>query len=160
MKKNMRFLSLSLIVILIDQITKTWAMHTLMPYQAQKIFPFFNLTLAYNTGAAFSFLNTASGWQNIFFIAIALVISVVLIVWLSRVKNNVYEVLGISFILGGAVGNLIDRIHYGFVVDFLEFHVYQHAWPIFNIADSAICIGVALILIGTMVASRKTQHII
>ena len=119
----------------------------LAPYQPRAVTSFFNFTLAFNKGAAFSFLNAASGWQNVFFIGIGCVISAVLIVWLYRLSlAEKWQGLAISLILGGAWGNIYDRFQYGFVIDFLDVHIGQHHWPIFNLADSAICIGAVLMV--------------
>ncbi len=148
MKKNLLLLSLSLLVIGLDQLTKLWAHHSLAFYHSKPLLPFFSLTLAYNTGASFSFLANASGWQNLFFIAVALVVSVVLVVWLYKLKDNMLEALAISLVLGGAWGNVIDRLHLGKVIDFLHLHWGSYSWPIFNLADTAICIGAVLLLIS------------
>ena len=144
----LKWLWLSAIVIVIDQATKLAADNMLMLYQSIEIIPMFNLTLMYNEGAAFSFLSSAGGWQRWFFIILSSVVSVVLLVWLKRLPpQNRLEAIGLSSILGGAVGNLIDRIAYGHVVDFIDVYYKTHHWPAFNIADSAITIGVVLLII-------------
>jgi signal peptidase II len=116
-------------------------------YQSIPLLPFFKLTYVHNTGAAFSFLSEAGGWQRWFFAGLALVISVVIAVWLSRLeKNETLLAVALSLILGGAVGNLIDRLAYGYVIDFLDVYYGTWHWPAFNIADSAITLGVVLML--------------
>lgn len=142
MHKNFLWLLVSLLVFIIDIASKQFALHHFEPYQPWMVTSFFNLTLAFNKGAAFSLLNSASGWQNIFFVGIGVVISAVLMVWLYRLPTEEkWQALAISLILGGAWGNICDRLTYGYVIDFLDFHIGQFHWPIFNIADSAICIG-------------------
>lgn len=151
MLKNLLWLLASLFVVLGDLLTKHLALENLLPYQAVPITSFFNITLAFNKGAAFSFLNSASGWQNVFFISIGFVISVVLLVWLYKLtKSEKWQGLAIGLILGGAWGNLYDRFQFGYVIDFLDVHIGEHHWPIFNIADSAICIGAFLMLVLTI----------
>jgi signal peptidase II len=109
--------------------------------------PFFKLTYVHNTGAAFSFLSEAGGWQRWFFAALALVISGVIAVWLARLKHDeTLLAVALSLVLGGAIGNLIDRLVYGYVIDFLDVYYQTWHWPAFNIADSAITIGVILML--------------
>ncbi len=148
MRKNFLWLIVSVVVCLMDFVSKHYALTQLAPYQPRAVTSFFNLTLAFNKGAAFSLLNSASGWQNVFFIGIGCVISVVLIVWLYRLSlAEKWQGLAISLILGGAWGNIYDRFQYGFVIDFLDVYMGQYHWPIFNLADSAICIGAALMLI-------------
>ena len=148
MLKNYRWLSLAVLIMIIDIISKAAALKYLQPYQAKSILPFFNFTLAFNYGAAFGFLNQGPGWQNMMFIGIALVVSMILFIWLYQLKpNEKLSAVAICSILGGAWGNLIDRLYYGCVIDFLDFHLGHYHWPIFNIADSAICVGAGLLLI-------------
>jgi len=131
----------------VDQLTKWWAQAALAPYETVAVLPVFNLTLVFNTGAAFSFLSDAGGWQRGFFIVLASVVSVVLLVWLLRLPRREWLTgLGLALVLGGALGNLVDRLWLGHVVDFLDFHWAGHHWPAFNLADSAISVGVALLL--------------
>ncbi len=113
--------------------------------------PVLNLTLVFNEGAAFSFLATASGWQRWFFIALAVVITAVLVGWLAKLQpHERITAAGLSLVAGGAVGNLVDRLLYGHVVDFLDFYWRSWHWPAFNVADSAITIGVALLLLEAL----------
>lgn len=147
---------LSGLVVVLDQVTKLWIMATFEEYEVLVIWPVFNLTLVYNTGAAFSFLSDAGGWQRGFFIAIGVVVSVVMVIWLSRL--HAHERLtgyGLALVLGGAVGNVIDRIWLGKVVDFLQWHWEQWYWPSFNLADSAITLGVILLLLDGLLLARK-----
>lgn len=137
------YLLLSFSVILIDQITKHFAQHELIHYVPIYINTVMNLTLAHNTGAAFSLLDSASGWQSLFFLCLNGLISLGLLVWLFRLKynDNKLKSWSLSLILGGALGNIIDRVQLGYVIDFLDFHWGMYHWPIFNVADSAVCIG-------------------
>ncbi len=145
-----RFL-ISIVIVVADQLTKIMADRSLELYDTIPITSFFNITLAYNYGAAFSFLNVPGGWQRWFFTGISFVVSVILIVWLLRMeKRTRWLGIAIALILGGAVGNLIDRFFYGYVVDFIQ--VYYNNWyfPSFNIADAAISCGTALLLVLTL----------
>ena len=139
---------LSLLVLLVDQASKYWATHYLIPYQPEPLFPMMNFTLAYNTGAAFSFLSGAGSWHRWFFAGFSIVMSLILIVWLIRIPVKAkLQSAAISLILGGAVGNLYDRAVLGHVTDFIDVYYKNHHWPVFNLADSAICIGAILLLI-------------
>jgi len=138
---------LMLLVLIADQVSKQVVIANMQLFDSIELLPFFNFTYVRNYGAAFSFLSDAGGWQRWFFTLIAVVISWVLAVWLAR--NNRVQLklnLALSLVLAGAVGNLIDRSIYGYVIDF--FHLYYQDWhyPAFNIADSAICIGAALLV--------------
>ncbi|MCY4209719.1 MAG: signal peptidase II [Gammaproteobacteria bacterium] len=144
----LRWLWLTLLVIILDQVSKSMAVQWLTLHQALPVLPGFNLTLVHNTGAAFSFLSEAGGWQRYFFIALTLVISLVLLVWLTRLPaGKSMLACALALVLGGAAGNLWDRLHYGYVVDFLEVYYNQWSWPVFNIADSAITLGAALLIL-------------
>src|SRR3989338_2180811 len=149
-----RWLSLSALVIVLDQLSKAWITSHFVYGESLTIFSVFNLVLAHNTGAAFSFLHDAGGMQRWLFSGIAIVASV-LIVWLLRRHSmQTLFALALSMILGGALGNLIDRIAYGYVVDFLHFHWNEHYFPAFNIADSAITCG-AFLLIWDSLTEKK-----
>ncbi|MCL7751036.1 signal peptidase II [Guyparkeria hydrothermalis] len=146
-KANLRWLWLSFGVLVVDQLTKWAALVGLTYARPVEILPFFDFTLLYNTGAAFSFLADHDGWQRWFFVFLAVVITAVLLGWLAFVAIRDRRIqAGITLVIGGAVGNVIDRVLYGHVVDFLDFHVAGWHWPAFNIADAAITIGVALII--------------
>jgi signal peptidase II len=143
----LKWLGLSLLALVLDQASKLLVDSTMQLYQSIPLLPFFKLTYVHNTGAAFSFLSEAGGWQRWFFAGLALVISVVIAVWLSRLeKHETLLAVALSLILGGAVGNLIDRLAYGYVIDFLDVYYGTWHWPAFNIADSAITLGVVLML--------------
>lgn len=152
-----RWLWLSVFVIVLDQLTKVAAEYWLQLHVPVPILPFFNLMLSYNPGAAFSFLSDAGGWQRWFFIVLALGVSVVLVLWLLRLPSGQrWTAAALALVAGGAVGNVIDRLVYGHVVDFIDFYVGQWHWPTFNIADSAISVGVVvLILAGLFGGDRK-----
>lgn len=133
---------LSLIVIVFDQASKYLASVFLTPYKPLPVFPMFNFTLAYNSGAAFSFLSGAGDWHRWFFAGFSFIVSVILAVWLYRTESQARFLLaGISLILGGAIGNLIDRALDGYVIDFIDVYYKHHHFATFNLADSAICIG-------------------
>jgi signal peptidase II len=151
--------ALALIVIALDQLTKHLAVAYLEYLDVAPVTPFFYLTLRFNEGAAFSFLADAGGWQRWFFATLAFVISIVLVIWIARIyreKGNTLEALALALILGGAVGNLYDRVVLGHVVDFIVLHYQTSEWPAFNIADSAICLG-AVLLILDMFKGRKVK---
>ncbi len=141
-----RWLGLSAIVIVVDQLTKRWVTATFQFGDSVTITSFFNLVLAYNTGAAFSLLADAGGWQRMFFIAIAVIASVVIIYFLRKPQNHRVMNMALALILGGAIGNVIDRVRLGHVVDFIQVHAAGYYWPAFNVADSAITLGAALLI--------------
>ncbi|NQD81423.1 signal peptidase II [Pseudomonas seleniipraecipitans] len=151
---------LSVVVFVVDQITKYWFDNNLSMYERIAVIPdFFSWTLAYNTGAAFSFLADESGWQRWLFALIATVVSAVLVVWLKRLKpEETWLAVGLALVLGGALGNLVDRVIFGHVVDFILVH-WQNRWyfPAFNIADSAITVGAVLLALD-MFRSNKSQE--
>jgi len=130
-----------------DQITKLWLASKLAPGAAVAVTGFFNLVHVYNTGAAFSFLANEGGWQRGFFVAVAIVAAVVIVVLLRRHAAERFFCAALALILGGALGNLFDRIVLGKVVDFLDFHAFGWHWPAFNLADSAITVGAALLIL-------------
>jgi len=141
-----KWLLLSGVVVVLDRMTKLAVMRTLSLHESIELTPFFNMVYVYNRGAAFSFLSDAGGWQRELFIAIALGASV-WIAWLLR-KHSSQRLfcLSLSLILGGALGNVIDRVLYGAVVDFLDFHAFGWHWPAFNVADMAISCGAVLLV--------------
>ena len=144
----LKWLGLSLLAVILDQLSKLLVSHSMQLYQSINIMPFVNLTYVHNTGAAFSFLSEAGGWQRWFFAALAIIISIVIAVWLSRLKSHeTLLAVSLSLVLGGAIGNLIDRLAYGYVIDFLDVYVPSWHWPAFNVADSAITLGVVLMLL-------------
>lgn len=142
---------IAIIVVAIDRLTKVWAVSHLPFSQPVNVSPYFNLFFTYNPGAAFSFLSHADGWQDWFFGGIAVLVSSVIIVWLCRLSRaQVWVSLAVSFILGGTIGNLYDRIAYARVIDFLDFYYQNWHWPTFNIADTAICIGAIMLVIDAI----------
>lgn len=152
------WLLLSVLVIIADQVTKMMALHYLQPYSPVPVMPFFNVMLAFNTGAAFSFLADAGGWQRWIFVGLAAVISSGLLIWLLKLPEKLRLLpMAITLIIGGAIGNVIDRIRYGHVVDFIDWYVGSYHWPAFNIADSAIFLGAALIILDGFLQGRRER---
>ena len=155
-KKAWPWLILSIGVIVLDQITKYLAIHYLQFGQFFHVLPFFNFTLNFNTGAAFSFLGAAGGWQVYLFAFVSLVVSVALIIWLGRIKRSDYLLAtAVSLIIGGALGNFIDRVRLTYVIDFLDFHINTWHYATFNVADSAICMGTLLLILRMISTSRR-----
>lgn len=152
----LKWLWLSALVIVLDQFSKYLISGSMQLRQSIEMLPFFNLTLLHNTGAAFSFLADAGGWQRWFLTLIALAVSAVIILWLKRLPAaDKWQAAALSLILGGALGNVIDRMRLGYVVDFLDFYYQQWHWPAFNIADSAITAGVAILVIVILGESKR-----
>ncbi len=146
----LKWLWLSALVAALDLGTKAVASHYLVLYQPVPVFPGFNWTLAHNSGAAFSFLASQSGWQRWFFSVIALVVSIGITIWIKRLApTQTWLAVALALVLGGAVGNLWDRVTLGYVVDFIDVYYQQSHWPAFNIADSAILVGAALLVIDS-----------
>jgi signal peptidase II len=157
----LKWLGLALAVIVVDHFTKWCVTSTLDYQQAISILPFFSLVLVNNTGAAFSFLANAGGWQRWFFIAVGIVATVIILRLLKRHAHEPRLALPLALVLGGALGNVLDRIVLGHVVDFLYFHYRDFGWPAFNVADSAITVGAVLLiwdsLRGKSAASNKAS---
>lgn len=152
----LRWLFLSGVVIVADLLTKAMASSYLVYAKPVPVMPSFNLTLLHNTGAAFSFLAGQSGWQRWFFIALAIGVSVALVIWISRLKpSERWLAISLSLVLGGAIGNLYDRVVHGYVVDFLHFYYGDYHFPAFNIADVAISIGAFMIAIDVFRESGR-----
>lgn len=149
------WLGIAAVIVLLDQITKITVTQILTYGQSVSITSFFNLVLVYNEGAAFSFLSSQGGWQRYLFTGIAIV-AVILITYMIK-KNPGQRLLcwGLALILGGAVGNLIDRLIYGHVIDFLDFYVKNWHWPAFNVADIAICVGAGLYILDELRRSKN-----
>ena len=144
----MRWLWVAVVVLILDQCTKLLVDAMLAMHQSVELLPFLALRKAYNSGAAFSFLSDASGWQRWFFIILALVVIVILLAWLRRLPPGDKQVrLALVLILGGAAGNLVDRVVHGHVIDFIDFFYGSWHYPTFNVADSAIFIGACLLLL-------------
>jgi len=155
-----RWLPLSALVIIADHAAKAWIMHHFSLFERVHVLPVLDIILTYNTGAAFSFLSQASGWQRWLFVALALIVSVVLIGWMRRLAARVHGLLacGLSLIVGGALGNMIDRLSIGRVVDFVHVHWGHAYFPAFNVADSAITVGAVLLLIDAWRETRTTAR--
>jgi len=152
------WLSLSAVVIALDLYTKYLIQQAFTYGEHLTITSFFDLVRYHNTGAAFSFLANAGGWQKWFFAAISIVASVVIVYMLKKNLHNKLFCLALALVLGGAIGNLYDRITLGYVVDFLYFHIDDLAWPAFNVADSAICVGVALMLWDSFTNTESKEN--
>ena len=154
--KNIYWLWLAAIVLVVDQITKAMIRKRFELYEYETITPFFDLIRLHNTGAAFSFLADQAGWQQYFFVAVALVVSVIILFWLRSLKGQqAFIAAGLSLLLGGALGNVIDRVSLGYVTDFLYFNWQGYYWPAFNVADIAICLGAAGLIIDSLFNSSK-----
>lgn len=141
-----KWIGLALAVLVLDQLTKYWILATFVPGETRPVLPFFSLILTFNTGAAFSFLADAGGWQRPLFIVLALAASVWIVFLLRKYARNSLFSFALSLILGGALGNVLDRIIAGKVTDFLLFYYEQLHWPAFNVADTAITLGAALLV--------------
>lgn len=146
------WLWLSVLVIILDQLSKAWVLGTLVPGQKLAVIPdVFYWTLAFNTGAAFSFLADSGGWQRWFLTALALGISAIFLVWLKRTRAGDWRTaLPLALVLGGAVGNVIDRIRMGHVTDFILVYFGDWAYPAFNVADSAVCVGAVMLILFSL----------
>lgn len=154
MPKQLRYYSLYLLLagslILLDQVSKTWIVLNLELHQSIPVWPMFSIVHAHNYGAAFGFLNYAGGWQTLFFALIAIGVSLVLLVWLKRVAATERQLsIALALVLGGAIGNLIDRLRYDYVIDFILVYYQDWYFPAFNIADSAIFIGAVLLIMDS-----------
>ncbi|KGJ88265.1 signal peptidase II [Thalassotalea sp. ND16A] len=155
---GLRWLWLAIILLIVDQVTK----HTVVAFMDYResiaIMPFFNLTYVHNPGAAFSFLADQGGWQRWFFTIIAAVVSVLLVVWMAKTpKQDKLIAIAFALILSGAVGNLIDRMLFGYVIDFLDFYYGSKHWPAFNVADSAIFVGAGLMIFDALFYGDKSD---
>ena len=149
-KKNaglMLWMGIALVVVLLDQVTKIAMSERLLYGQSEPITTYFNLVMVYNKGAAFRFLSDQPGWQRYFFTGVSVIASVFILWMLKRNPDQRLFCWALALILGGAIGNLIDRVAYGHVIDFLDFHVHGWHWPAFNVADSAITVGAILFVL-------------
>ena len=151
------WLLLSLLVVVTDQITKAYIARHFGEFEFRTVLPVLDITLLHNVGAAFSFLATQSGWQRWLFIALAVAVSGAITVWLLRMPKGTQPLLacGLALVLGGAVGNVLDRIVLGYVIDFIHFHWDRAYFPAFNVADSAITVGAACLLLDALIDSRR-----
>jgi signal peptidase II len=141
-----RWLALSALVVALDLATKAWVSAAFQYGEVRPVLPFFNLVLVHNTGAAFSFLAGAGGWQRWFFMGVSIVVSIAIVWMLRRHHGERLMATALALVLGGALGNLYDRVTIGQVVDFVQLHAAGYYWPAFNVADSAISIGVVLLI--------------
>lgn len=156
-QKLVPWLALALVIVLADQATKIAAERAFALGDSVPITSFFNLVLAYNKGAAFSFLADAGGWQKHFLTVVGIGASLFILVLLSRHGTQRLFSVALSLILGGAIGNVVDRVLYGHVIDFLDFHYAGWHWPAFNVADSAIVCGAGLLILDELLRVRKAK---
>jgi signal peptidase II len=156
-----RWLWLTLLIIALDRLTKMMVLHFIKLHHIIHLTSWYNLTLAYNRGAAFSMLSNAQGWQSLLFSGIAIIVSCVLVYWLFKLsRRDWWESIGLSLILGGAIGNLLDRFIYGHVVDFIQWHYNDFYWPVFNIADTAICMGSTMLIAHSFFSKMAKKKLI
>lgn len=161
----MKWLGLSIVIVIMDQLTKFLITENLKLHQSIEIFSWFNLTLIHNTGAAFSFLSQAGGWQRWFFIILAISVSTIITIWLLRLPaKQRWLACALALVLGGAVGNLWDRIMFGYVIDFIDVSIsflpwrLFNPWPAFNIADSAISVGAVMLIIDAIINREENNQ--
>ncbi len=156
-----RWLPLTALVVVVDHLAKAWITHHFALFERVHVLPVLDIILTYNTGAAFSFLAQASGWQRWVFVLLALVVSTVLIVWMRRLSARHHGLLacGLSLIVGGALGNMIDRLLLGRVVDFVHVHWGLAYFPAFNVADSAITVGAVVLLVDAWRETRAAKRL-
>ncbi|MCF6775127.1 signal peptidase II [Thiotrichales bacterium 19X7-9] len=158
-KGQLRWLWISALMLVIDFTTKLYALQHLTYNEPVKVLPFLNITLAFNRGAAFSFLAYEDGWQLWFFSSIAIIVAIIILYWLTQVpRNRNLQAISLCLILSGAIGNVFDRINYGYVIDFIDLHYKSYHWPTFNIADSAICVGAFLFVISSIFCCKKEKN--
>lgn len=153
---NLYWFLIALFVVAMDRMSKIWILQNLTLHDVVSVFPHFNLILAYNRGAAFSFLATAGDWQNVLFGLFAILICLIVIVVMLRMREMTKVVLfSLALILGGAWGNVLDRIEFGHVVDFLDFYIGNLHYATFNLADSAICVGTFLLIVDAIFLQKN-----
>ena len=157
---SLKWLWLTVVWLAIDQLSKYWVVDTMQLHQSIEILPFFNFTYVQNPGAAFSFLADQTGWQRWFFTVIASIASIVFIYWLAKTPKE-QRCLGVAFalMLSGALGNLIDRVLFGYVIDFIDIYIGVYRWPAFNVADSVIFVGAALMIVDSFINSPEKANV-
>lgn len=157
---QLKWLWISLLVVGLDQLTKLVAEAQLPFHQLVNVIPYFDWYLTYNTGAAFSFLADAGGWQRWFFAITSIVISVIIVVWLKKLeRDDKITAISLCLILGGAIGNLIDRIYLGYVIDYIQVWLGTYPWPAFNIADAAISVGAAILILSSFIGTQNKERL-
>jgi signal peptidase II len=151
------WLLLSAVIVVADQLSKAYITRHFLEFEFTRIFAVLDITRMHNVGAAFSFLASASGWQRWVFIGLAVLVSIGITIWLIKLPRGVHALLaaGLALVLGGALGNVIDRIRLGYVVDFIHFHWERAYFPAFNVADSAITVGAACLLLDALLDARR-----
>ena len=156
-RRYLLWLLLAAVVTIADQVTKWMIIENVELYEKISVTPWFNITHQHNPGAAFSFLADAGGWQRWFFTALATVVSIVIAVWLWTLRNagQLTLAIGLAFVLGGAVGNLIDRVQLGYVIDFIQVLINGWSFPSFNVADAALTVGAGLLIIDALFLSSR-----
>jgi signal peptidase II len=153
---SLPYLAISAAVVALDQLTKFLIERHLAVFESVNVLPVLEITRLHNTGAAFSFLADEAGWQRWLFTALAIIVSIVLALWLRRIDAQARVLAtAVALILGGAIGNVIDRVRLGHVIDFIYAHWDRHYFPAFNVADSAICVGAGLLLLDTWLSGRR-----
>ena len=155
-----RWLPLSGAIVVADQLVKLWMVQHFAPFERLRVLPVLDIVLTYNTGAAFSVLAGSASWVRWLFVAVALGVSAALILWLRRLPARLHAWLacGLALIVGGALGNMLDRLRLGRVVDFVYLHWGEHYFPAFNVADSAITVGAAVLLLDVWRESRVARN--
>jgi len=152
-------LSIATLVILLDQVTKYWIVHLVMaPPRIIEVTSFFNVVMVWNKGASFGLFSSQSSWTQVLLGGFAVLISVVLVIWLIKAQNR-WLAISLGLVIGGALGNAIDRAVYGAVADFLDFHVAGYHWPSFNVADIAITVGVIMLLLDGLITGRRDNKL-
>jgi signal peptidase II len=157
---GIRWLWISVVIIVADQITKLWIERGMVLGDSFEVLPILDIVRAHNYGAAFSFLDDAGGWQRWVFTLFAVGVSIALVIWLRKLSLAAQTLLvfGLTLILGGAIGNVIDRIEHGYVVDFVHAHWGHHYFPAFNVADAAISIGAVLVILDSLLEGRRARQ--
>ncbi|MDH5353046.1 MAG: signal peptidase II [Gammaproteobacteria bacterium] len=155
---QLRWLWITLLIVGLDQAAKLIAEAQLPFHQQVNVIPYFDWYLTYNTGAAFSFLADAGGWQRWFFAITSVVISAIIVVWLKKLeRDDRITAISLCLILGGAIGNLIDRIYLGYVIDYIQIWLGTYPWPAFNVADAAISVGAAILILSSFISPQNNE---